>query len=468
MKIKGILPIDYCPRWQKHKSKKAQCCVPQCNAEARVTNHAFTLLTLCDCLGFAIIPSDDSSLPLCQSHYACVYRLCNQEMSCNVCGVRRKHEHTTSSVQRFIPCPEPHKVETFLKETLDHDCSLSAGDLVCYSCYKYCKHILETEDCLLSSDEILNELKQKEKQLEKSISELTSESSHSHIDLALRKTALYICKLVLNDHAVLFPESYAKFCQFLPFTETSISKARVLTYIGNEFGNLLSSTCCHKKVGRIFFRTKSDPFTLLSHALGSKTGVNEGNQQSQGTSTYTDHLNQQVHRLVSHFISEASSDTSLSTALDIDKFVRNVQHVAPDVWEHVCLLTRSVNERKGRKAAVNEETLSGHIKHLRRAYLLSVLLFCTNTQCCYPFHVQLADAVESCGGSAELLRILNRLGVTASLETLKRHIHNVSEIRKQTGIDGLLVDKAFTIASADNIDFLSSYLSVTKVNCTLI
>ena len=116
----------------------------------------------------------------------------------------------------------------------------------------------------------------------------------------------------------------------------------------------------------------------------------------------------------------------------------------------VCLLTRSVNEHKGRKAAINKESLSDHIKQLRRAYLLSLLLFSTNTQCCYPFHVQLADTVECCGGSAELLQILNRLGITASLETLKRHIHNVSEIRKQTGIDGLLVDKAFTVASVDN------------------
>ena len=209
MKIKGILPIDYCPRWQKHKCKKAKCCVPHCNVEARVTNHAFSLLTLCDCLGIAIISSDDSSLPLCQSHYACVHCLSNQErvhqMSCKVCGMKRKHTSSTSNAQRFLPCPEPQKVETFLKETVDHECSLSARDLVCYSCYKYCRHILETNDCMLSSDEILNQLKQKEKQLEQSISKLIPESSCPHIDLALSKTTLYICKLILNDHAVLFP-----------------------------------------------------------------------------------------------------------------------------------------------------------------------------------------------------------------------------------------------------------------------
>ena len=131
---------------------------------------------------------------------------------------------------------------------------------------------------------------------------------------------------------MLFPESYAKFCQFLPFTEDGV----VLTYIGIEFGNLLSSTCRHKKVGRIFFRTKSDPFTLLSHALGSKTGTNEGDHPPQGI-TYNDHLNQQVHRLVSHFISDASSDTSALYVLDVDQFINSVQHVAPDVWEFVSL-----------------------------------------------------------------------------------------------------------------------------------
>ena len=74
--------------------------------------------------------------------------------------------------------------------------------------------------------------------------------------------------------------------------------------------------------------------------------------------------------------------------------------------------------------------------------------------------MQLADAVECCGGSAELIQILNHPGVTASLDTLKRHIHSISEKRKQSGIEGLLVEKAFTVASADNIDFLSSYAAV--------
>ena len=58
---------------------------------------------------------------------------------------------------------------------------------------------------------------------------------------------------------------------------------------------------------------------------------------------------------------------------------------------------------------------------MRRAYLLSVILFATNPECSYPFHIPLSDAVESCGGSSEFITILNRIGATASLPTLNRH-----------------------------------------------
>ena len=134
--------------------------------------------------------------------------------------------------------------------------------------------------------------------------------------------------------------------------------------------------------------------------------------------------------------------------------------IAPGLWEHICILTQSVNERKGRSAAVDKTSLSGRIKQLRRAYLLSLIFFITNNECNFPFHVVLSDAVEFCGGSTELIKLLNRFGVVASTETLKRTIHYISQQRREAGIKTLLVDKAFTVASAGNIDFLQSNAAV--------
>ena len=74
----------------------------------------------------------------------------------------------------------------------------------------------------------------------------------------------------------------------------------------------------------------------------------QGVNTYQGVNAYNDYLNTQVHLLVSHLlsphirgkhlISEANTDASLSTALDVEKFLKYVQCVAPDVWEHVHLL----------------------------------------------------------------------------------------------------------------------------------
>ena len=102
-----------------------------------------------------------------------------------------------------------------------------------------------------------------------------------------------------------------------------------------------------------------------------------------------------------------------------------------------------MNERKGKKATVNEDSLHGRIKYLRRAYLLSVLLFTTNSECCYPFYVQLADAVETMGGSSELITILNRVGAVASIPTLTRYIQTISQKRHESGVQELLVSNAF-------------------------
>lgn len=61
--------------------------------------------------------------------------------------------------------------------------------------------------------------------------------------------------------------------------------------------------------------------------------------------------------------------------LDVDQFISDVHFVAPELWEHVCTLTQSVNECKGCSAAVDEASFSGRIKRLCRAYLLSLMLF---------------------------------------------------------------------------------------------
>lgn len=59
-----------------------------------------------------------------------------------------------------------------------------------------------------------------------------------------------------------------------------------------------------------------------------------------------------------------------------------------------------------------------------------------------------------------MITILNRFGICLSVDTLKCIIHSVSLDRKNAGTRSLLVEKAFTAVSTDNVDFLQSSATV--------
>lgn len=123
----------------------------------------------------------------------------------------------------------------------------------------------------MSSEDIIKELTCKQVHVQSSMHDHVVDSTESHIELALKKADLYLCQCLLADQAVLLPTLYKCFRSFLPKNIECPSKAQLLTYIGNEFGDFMSSVCHHRKIGRIFFQTKSDPHVLLPHALPVNT-----------------------------------------------------------------------------------------------------------------------------------------------------------------------------------------------------
>lgn len=367
-----------------------------------------------------------------------------------MCGVKRKHEHTSSANENFFPCPNPTFVESFLREAVGFEACLSEDDLLCFKCYKYFNRLLKSEVCTLSNDDILAELKAKEQRLKEVVESIFPDSSDLHVQLALYKTALHACRIVQLDQAFLFPDMYKVFLQLVPCDVTvSTSKSRLLTFLGNEFGDLMTSFCCTKQSGTVFHRTGADIHVLLSNVLRKHS--TDTNMPRKDPSQQ---LNDSVHKLVKHMLHK-TPDPSHSLLLDVDSFVEDVCSVAPNLWEHVKILTMTVNERKGRRSTTFKDTYASHLKHLRRAYLLSVLLFVVNSECSFPFHVLLADTIESSGGSTELITVLNRVGAVASIDTLKRIILSVSQHRQEQGIQKLLVPDEFTVAICRQCRFLT-------------
>ena len=237
----------------------------------------------------------------------------------------------------------------------------------------------------------------------------------SFVDLTLHKTALHMCTGLINYRAFLFPSVYQIFLSYLPeksFPDICISKSKLLTYLGNEFGELISSFCANRKVGTVFHRSKADMQKMLSQSLFfSHENVDASPDHSD--------LNRSVHRVISHMLNKSiDCDQSMKLLLDVDILISDVCSIAPELWEHICILTQYVNECNGRSAAIDEKSFAGQIKWLRRAYFVSLILFVTNSECNFPFHIVLNNAMETHGGSTELIKFFNRLGLVASSETL--------------------------------------------------
>ena len=75
-----------------------------------------------------------------------------------------------------------------------------------------------------------------------------------------------------------------------------------------------------------------------------------------------------------------------------------------------------------------------HVKKVRQYFILCQLLYCTNPKQPTPIHNLLADVVEVCGGSRQLLQILNRLGCVSSPDTHDRFVAQHAEARRQKSI----------------------------------
>ena len=93
-------------------------------------------------------------------------------------------------------------------------------------------------------------------------------------------------------------------------------------------------------------------------------------------------------------MAESRHDPDMLMDVDVDKFIKTASSAAPELWQHICTLTQSVSERKGRTVATADHRFAGFIKRVCRAYLLSVILFVTNSECFHPFH---ADTIKLWG-----------------------------------------------------------------------
>ena len=223
--------------------------------------------------------------------------------------------------------------------------------------------------------------------------------------------------------------------------------------------------CIHKKFGIILYRKGIDILISLSWALGSleATDYNKSEPTAKQSLSTTELSKQQVLTYAGHIINdiiheENKKHSPESWLLDPSSFsiTDYIQNVDPFLIQFLEVATSTVREREH-----NYKT--EHAKNVRIFFITCLLQYCTNLKPTLMHHL-LSDVVEVCGGSRQLMRILNRLGCVSSPDTHDRFITERAEKKRQQSIWEEIPAKIFTVASVDNFDMLQSHSAIYTGN----
>ena len=253
---------------------------------------------------------------------------------------------------------------------------------------------------------------------------------------------------------------------------TDTPKTRwLLSHLSFHFGEALHVECKHRRFGSLLYHANCDLLKAVSLALG-RNRLHKITQteppQSPPPLTIDDqissvalYLNERVHMQAKTFVANFHDAPEKYASFSIDWLYEAVD---PNLLSFIQQLTQTVRSRR-RKLLINDTEITA-IKRMRQAYLLCTVLFCSNTQCSMPFHCLLTEAVLCHGGSQELVRILNRVGAVASLETNRRLATLVVQERMSNGIIAEIHPKSLSVVSIDNIDILQSHAFVSSTDRT--
>ena len=198
----------------------------------------------------------------------------------------------------------------------------------------------------------------------------------------------------------------------------------------------------------------------LAHALSVSLGQmrNKPHNQGRGETEHSEFqmnlkqtcevLNDKIHKCINKLVQQDSASPHSIEDINIDKFISEMDQ---DIWTAVCTLTKPLSTRP--KKWDNRST----IRKIRRYFCVCILLFTTNRRCSFPLHTFLTDAIETCGGSSRLVRLLNRLGVCASADTHSRYVlYRVHATINDGPLSGYPMH-ALTLVSLDSLDYIHSF-----------
>lgn len=459
----------FVPRWRKSSKGVTQpCFAPECTHSAQKVTKLANRSTLSDFFSIQNenIPSQssqvtDEGVPLCTEHYGEWYRHSNPtHKRCKTCG------KNLTDLSKSRPYPQPKLIQKFLVENTDFSGEINSDDRACFTCYK--SHLVTVQhlnSIIHSTNPDLETLLDEIKGDLPAISDFESVVSYT-----CRITAIHVGEALLKHTALLLPEVYELFNRTLKentyprdiTVDPEMADTLTTTWLRSQLSSILQPhmayRCSVKKCGTVLYRYGGDLVHALNVALGevrklkieSTADPHSTDQKFQCNLSDTClSLNTKLHACIKKLMEQDASSPHRIEDIDIDTFIQDLD---PDIWKAICLLTQPISTKA--------TTSSNHVRKIRRCFCVCMLLFSINSQCSFPMHTLIADAIETCGGSSRLQKLLNRLGVCVSIDTHERYIQYRVEKRMKEGPMADYPQNSFMIVSADNLDFVHSFARV--------
>ena len=458
----------FVPRWKKSNDKR-ECCIQQCSNTVFASLHKTSeqVQSAIQSGGLKCsLSTVPTPAPLCKHHYHLVYNLLQPtQIHCITCGMSLKHSNTRL-------CPQPKFIENHLKENMGFVGTNGGNDKVCYICYRSHLVILQQQSSVSKDSDLQQLITTVADQIPTSI-----QSTSELVDATMKRVVVAVGKELLDRNVLLLPSVYDLFCSQASElscnleeevdTTKLVTSAWIMSSLKVTLKNHIVYTCKIRKYGTLIYRPNTDLASALSRALWQLRTIHKVPSEIMSTASSApvnpcpnavlDDLNLRAQSLVKTQLSTHAHTPPELDDINIDKMIEETDS---KLWEAICLLTRSISERRGTSKVNDPSSPSYQSKKTRRFYLLCALLFCINDRCSLPIHTLITDLIEGQGGSALLIRILNRLGVCASVDTLACFIQD--KVSSENSLSSFLHPESFTIVSADNIDFLHSYARVFK------
>ena len=440
------------PRWVPKERCQKCCAVEGCGE----ISHTSTTITTYDIAQehLDLIETEDidsSPLALCNPHYQQLYRVLRFPLPCAACASQPRYggDYTRR-------CPNPIQITTYLQQTVNFDGILSPDSKVCKPCYDFHRRVLQQQNAgqptpVSTLHDIASRLEEKIVQFEASNTELITDKEY--LGWVVCRVALQLVKTLQQDEAILLPEVHSNFCQLVstsienfPNVQKSLktnppTNRWLLSSISNHLHEHLGIVCKHKRYGTLLYRKNGDLLKSLSKALGnaqrlckiatySKHECSSVFSADLGKGKSTDitedsilqactALNVRMNQQIKNLVQTYQNDPILCESFDPDAML---QQLDPLLIQCIQILTKPVRERRQLFSQQDLHDSSGTLKSksMKQLYCLCTLFFCTNSQRNMPLQYLLADAILCMGGSTELVKMLNRIGAVASLDTHDR------------------------------------------------